>query len=75
MARSICNLVLAQRLPPIYGAPQCRIPLPLRTATCVKRSTTTTYYHLKAINEADDAENKVREQPLLVSRYYDVVTP
>lgn len=33
------------------------------------------YYHLKAINEADDAENKVREQPLLVSRYYDVVTP
>ena len=67
MARSICNLVLAQRLPPIYGAPQCRIPLPLRTATCVKRSTTTTYYHLKAINEADDAENKVRE-PLLRCR-------
>ena len=32
------------------------------------------YYHLKEMGEAGDAEEKVREQPALVSRYYDVVT-
>jgi sterol 24-C-methyltransferase len=32
------------------------------------------YYEMKALNGAQDGEGKVREQPTLVSRYYDVVT-
>ena len=32
------------------------------------------YYVMKALNEADDGDGKVREQPNVVSRYYDVVT-
>jgi sterol 24-C-methyltransferase len=32
------------------------------------------YYALKELNEASDGDRKVREQPMLVSRYYDVVT-
>jgi sterol 24-C-methyltransferase len=32
------------------------------------------YYALKELNEAGDSQGKFREQPNLVSRYYDVVT-
>jgi len=32
------------------------------------------YYEMKALNQTRDAESKVREQPSVVSRYYDVVT-
>jgi sterol 24-C-methyltransferase len=32
------------------------------------------YYALKESSDASDAEGKVREQPTMVSRYYDVVT-
>ena len=32
------------------------------------------YYSLKELDLASDADGKLREQPALVSRYYDVVT-
>jgi len=32
------------------------------------------YYEMKKLNAAQDGETKVREQPNVVSRYYDVVT-
>jgi sterol 24-C-methyltransferase len=32
------------------------------------------YYEMKALNQAQDGDSRIREQPNVVSRYYDVVT-
>ena len=49
-------------------------PSPTSSENGAMREALDDYYHLKELNEAKDAEGKVREQPSLVSRYYDVVT-